>query len=94
MAPSWRSLALYRWSRSVIIENALHACALAIENLLIDVDRRRLKEVRASDCDVYFVDLSKGHRRQWCSMNNCGNAKSSNVGARQVGKPGQNAARP
>jgi predicted RNA-binding Zn ribbon-like protein len=55
------------------VEIPLHACALAIENLLIDVDRRRLKKCGASDCDVYFVDLSKGHRRRWCSMNNCGN---------------------
>ena len=73
MAPSSRSLALYRWSRPVTVEIPLHACALAIENLLIGVDRRRLKKCGASDCDVYFVDLSKGHRRRWCSMNNCGN---------------------
>jgi predicted RNA-binding Zn ribbon-like protein len=73
MAPSSQSLALYRWSRPVTVEIPLHACALAIENLLIDVDRRRLKKCEASDCEVYFVDLSKGHRRRWCSMNNCGN---------------------
>jgi predicted RNA-binding Zn ribbon-like protein len=57
----------------VNVEIPLHACALAIENLLVDVDRRRLKKCAASDCDVYFVDLSKGHRRRWCNMNNCGN---------------------
>src|ERR1700716_880412 len=62
MAPSSRSLALYRWSRPV-----------TVEILLMDGDRRRLKKCAASDCDVYFVDLSKGHRRRWCSMNNCGN---------------------
>ena len=27
----------------------------------------------ASDCEVYFIDTSKAHRRQWCSMQNCGN---------------------
>jgi predicted RNA-binding Zn ribbon-like protein len=73
VAPSSRSLALYRWSRPATVEIPLHACALAIENLLIDVDRHRLKKCQASDCEVYFVDLSKGHRRRWCSMGNCGN---------------------
>jgi predicted RNA-binding Zn ribbon-like protein len=68
-----RSLASYHWSRPTAAETPLHACALAIEDLLMDVDRGRIRKCGASDCDVYFVDTSKGHRRQWCSMNNCGN---------------------
>jgi predicted RNA-binding Zn ribbon-like protein len=68
-----RSLASYRWSRPTAAEIPLHACALAVEGLLLDVDRRRIRKCGASDCDVYFVDTSKGHRRQWCSMENCGN---------------------
>jgi predicted RNA-binding Zn ribbon-like protein len=68
-----RSLASYRWSRPTAAEVPLHACALAIEGLLMDVDRERIRKCGASDCDVYFVDASKGHRRQWCSMKNCGN---------------------
>lgn len=67
------SLALYRWSRPAAVEIPLHACALAIESLLTDVDRGRIKKCKASDCDVYFIDTSKAHRRQWCSMKNCGN---------------------
>lgn len=66
-------VASYRWSPPVTADIPLHACALAIERLLVDVDRRRIRNCRASDCDVYFVDTSKGHRRQWCSMQNCGN---------------------
>ena len=73
VASTSRSLALYRWSRPTAVEIPLHACALAIESLLMDVDRRRIKKCEASDCDVYFVDTSKSHRRQWCSMKNCGN---------------------
>jgi predicted RNA-binding Zn ribbon-like protein len=68
-----RTLATYRWSGPKAIETPLHACALVIERLLMDVDRRRIKKCGAADCDVYFIDKSKGQRRQWCSMNNCGN---------------------
>jgi predicted RNA-binding Zn ribbon-like protein len=51
----------------------LHACALAIETLLVTADTSRIRKCGASDCDVYFIDTSKAHRRQWCSMQNCGN---------------------
>ena len=51
----------------------LHACALAIEDLLISTDRSRIRECGAPDCAVYFIDKSKARRRHWCSMSNCGN---------------------
>lgn len=51
----------------------LHACALAVEALLVSGDRRRVRKCGAADCAVYFMDTSKAHRRQWCSMKNCGN---------------------
>jgi len=73
VAPSSGSLATYHWSRPAAVEIPLHACALAVEDLLTDVDRGRIRKCEASDCDVYFVDTSKGPRRQWCSMKNCGN---------------------
>jgi predicted RNA-binding Zn ribbon-like protein len=72
-SPSSASLARYRWSRPMGVATPLHACALAIEGLLMDVDPVRIRKCGASDCDVYFVDTSKAHRRQWCSMQNCGN---------------------
>ena len=72
-ASSSGSLATYHWSRPKSIETPLHACALAIEGLLMTVGPRRIRKCGASDCDVYFVDRSKGQRRQWCSMKNCGN---------------------
>lgn len=61
------------WSPPLAADIPLHACALAIERLLVDVDRRSIRKCGACDCDVYFLDTSKGHRRQWCSMGNCGN---------------------
>jgi predicted RNA-binding Zn ribbon-like protein len=54
-------------------EIPLHACALAIESLLVAADHSRIRKCGASDCEVYFIDTSKAHRRQWCSMQNCGN---------------------
>jgi predicted RNA-binding Zn ribbon-like protein len=66
-------LVSHRWSQPFAADVPLHACALAVEELLVEVDRKRIRKCRASDCGVYFVDTSKGHRREWCSMSNCGN---------------------
>ena len=62
-----------RWSRSDAPETPLLACALAIEELLLSADHARIRKCAAHDCAVYFIDTSKAHRRQWCSMGNCGN---------------------
>lgn len=71
-APS-PGLASHRWSPPLAPDLPLHACSLAIERLLIDENRQRIRKCGASDCDVYYVDRSKGQLRQWCSMKNCGN---------------------
>lgn len=73
VAPGSFGIAKFAWKAPSSIEVPLHACALAIEDLLVGADRRRIRKCEASDCDVYFIDTSKGHRRQWCSMKNCGN---------------------
>ena len=62
-----------RWSPAQAPEIPLHACSLAVECLLVDEPRKRIRKCGASDCDVYYLDTSKGHRRQWCSMKGCGN---------------------
>ena len=66
-------LANRRWTPALAREIPLHACSLAIECLLIDEQRKRIRKCGASDCDVYYLDTSKGRRRQWCSMKGCGN---------------------
>jgi predicted RNA-binding Zn ribbon-like protein len=63
----------HRWVRPSSPEIPLHACALAIEALLVTADHSRIRKCGASDCEVYFIDTSKAHRRLWCSMQNCGN---------------------
>jgi len=67
------SIARHDWLSPHAAEMPLHACAIAIEDLLIGADRRRVRKCGAGDCEVYFIDRSKGHRRHWCSMQNCGN---------------------
>jgi predicted RNA-binding Zn ribbon-like protein len=66
-------LAGYDWTSPEGVNVPLHACALAIEDLLTETDRSRIRKCRAGDCDVYFIDKSKARRRHWCSMENCGN---------------------
>jgi len=63
----------HSWISPSSPEVPLHACALAIETLLVTADHRRIRKCGASDCEVYFIDTSKAHRRRWCSMQNCGN---------------------
>jgi len=72
-SPSRTGVAGFCWSHPIAPEIPLHACALAVERLFVDVDQARIRKCGASDCDVYYVDTSKGYRRQWCSMKNCGN---------------------
>jgi predicted RNA-binding Zn ribbon-like protein len=72
-APKGERFAQYDWTSPQATDVPLHACALAIEDLLISTDRSRIRKCRAPDCDVYFIDKSKARRRHWCSMSNCGN---------------------
>jgi predicted RNA-binding Zn ribbon-like protein len=64
---------VHRWLSPRSPEIIVHACALAVEDLLVAADHRRIRKCGAEDCDVFFIDTSKAHRRQWCSMKNCGN---------------------
>jgi predicted RNA-binding Zn ribbon-like protein len=73
VAAASQSLAGHRWSDMAAAEIPLHACAIAVEHLLTDVDRVKVRKCGALDCDVYFVDTSKSQHRQWCSMKGCGN---------------------
>jgi predicted RNA-binding Zn ribbon-like protein len=63
----------HRWVSPTSPEVPLYACALAVEDLLVSGDHNRIRKCAAADCEVYFIDTSKAHRRQWCSMQNCGN---------------------
>jgi predicted RNA-binding Zn ribbon-like protein len=68
-----QGLVKHRWTSPLAPDVPLHACSLAIERLLIDADRKKIRKCGAFDCDVYYVDTSKCQLRQWCSMKGCGN---------------------
>jgi len=68
-----KTIARYEWLSPYAPELPLYACALAIKDLLTNAERGRIRKCGAADCEVYFIDTSKGHRRHWCSMENCGN---------------------
>ena len=72
-APAAPGLARHGWVRPQSPEIPLHACALAVEHLLTEIDPATIHKCAAADCGVFYIDTSKGHRRQWCSMRNCGN---------------------
>ncbi len=73
VAATSQYVASHTWSDLLAPEIPLHACAIAVENLLVAIDHMKVRKCGASDCDVYFVDTSKGQHRQWCSMKGCGN---------------------
>jgi predicted RNA-binding Zn ribbon-like protein len=74
LSPSDKSGAVAScWLIPTSPEVPLHACALAIEALLLSSNHGRIRKCGAADCEVYFIDTSKARRRQWCSMQNCGN---------------------
>lgn len=52
---------------------ALVPIALDAALLAERADRDRLRRCAAKDCPKWFLDVSKGGRRRWCSMSTCGN---------------------
>jgi predicted RNA-binding Zn ribbon-like protein len=72
-ASGGHAIARHDWASPHAPVMPLHACALAIEDLLTGADAALVRKCGARDCDVYFIDRSKGRRRHWCSMTNCGN---------------------
>lgn len=61
-----------RWAEPVTGFQILGTAARdAIE--LIGARSKRLRECRASDCYLLFLDTSRAGNRRWCSMARCGN---------------------
>ncbi|EPO1083705.1 CGNR zinc finger domain-containing protein [Cronobacter dublinensis] len=51
----------------------LWAVADALVKLVTDEKFGYVRQCEAHDCILLFHDLSKSHRRRWCSMATCGN---------------------
>jgi len=47
--------------------------AEALINLVTSDKFEFVRQCEAHDCILWFHDLSKSHRRRWCSMTTCGN---------------------
>ncbi|MBT8152338.1 CGNR zinc finger domain-containing protein [Epibacterium ulvae] len=54
-------------------EDLLPRIAATCAQLICEADLRFVKNCEAEDCSLYFLDVSKSHRRRWCSMEVCGN---------------------
>lgn len=51
----------------------LEPVAQALAELLTDTQLELVRQCEAHDCTLWFHDLTKSHRRRWCSMAVCGN---------------------
>jgi len=51
----------------------LEPVAQALVTLLTETPLELVKPCEAHDCTLLFRDLTKSHRRRWCSMAACGN---------------------
>jgi predicted RNA-binding Zn ribbon-like protein len=51
----------------------LEPVAAALAQLLTSDRFSFVRQCEAHDCVLYFHDLTKSHRRRWCSMATCGN---------------------
>jgi predicted RNA-binding Zn ribbon-like protein len=51
----------------------LEPVAVALADLLAAGPLDRVKQCEGDGCSLLFCDLTKSHRRRWCSMAVCGN---------------------
>lgn len=51
----------------------LEPVAAAIADLVASASLTDVRQCEAHDCTLLFKDLTKAHRRRWCSMALCGN---------------------
>lgn len=54
-------------------ESLLEPVARALLELLTQAPMAWVRQCEAHDCTLLFRDLTKSHRRRWCSMALCGN---------------------
>jgi len=47
--------------------------ARSMADLLCAGDHSLVRQCEGARCILYFLDISKAHRRRWCSMSACGN---------------------
>jgi predicted RNA-binding Zn ribbon-like protein len=61
------------WSATDPVTAALGAIARDAVTLIGGPDAAAIRSCQEPRCAMLFVDRSRGHRRRWCSMAECGN---------------------
>jgi len=70
-------------------EDLLLPIANAMANLICTTDFTQIKNCEGPTCSLWFLDISKNHKRRWCTMSVCGNrAKAATHRARKKGNMG------
>jgi len=86
------SRAALRWRRMrrwTDVEALLMPIAEAMGDLVCENDFTLVRRCEGPACSLFFLDISKGHARRWCSMALCGNrAKAAAHRARARGEGG------
>lgn len=54
-------------------DDLLPRIAAACADLICEADFRYVRNCEGPTCTMYFLDISKNHKRRWCSMEVCGN---------------------
>ena len=71
--------------RTGSVSQALSALARQTIEIVGAPDAELLRECGRPECTQVYLDMSRGHRREWCSMKTCGNrVKASNFRARHA----------
>jgi len=63
----------WQWEEGTWLDRMLWPIALSAAELLTQDDLARLKECGGDECHWLFEDTSRNGRRQWCTMEDCGN---------------------
>ena len=64
---------LRRTSHFERAEDLLAPIALSFAELLTSTPPALVRQCESQSCILFFRDVSKAHRRRWCSMSGCGN---------------------
>jgi predicted RNA-binding Zn ribbon-like protein len=92
LVPTAAGLALGRDDDPAALDRVLWPVVRSALELFTSGELQRVRECPGEACGWVFVDASRGGRRRWCDMANCGNvAKDRRHRARQ-GTPSQGSA--
>jgi predicted RNA-binding Zn ribbon-like protein len=67
--------------------------AEAMGDLVCQSDLTFVRKCEGATCTLWFLDVSKGHGRRWCSMAVCGNRAKAAAHRARAGKPSTGSSR-